>query len=131
MKNFWKNIVILFAFLIIFFALIILYIDYVCMPFSNGSDLVFSSIIIGGFLAVDIALRIEERFKIFDKITVNKTVKYSILIIAGLILIFQILFRYEYKTYKGSLPYTAEVIKIDKLTGQSSVTILDARSNKK
>lgn len=76
--------------------------------------------------------RLETSLKVKDfSGLLEKKILISLCIMVLLLLIFQLFFRYEYKTYKGSLPYTAEIVKIDKLTGQSSIKILDARSNKK
>lgn len=129
MKNFFKNIVSFVAFFIIFIWMIIVYIDFVCIPFSN-SDTMFSLIFIGGFVALDIAIRIEERFKLFDKVLVNRKALCFILALAGIILVYNFALRYKYRTYKGNYNQV-QVIKVDTLTGKSTVTFPEYVENNK
>ena len=44
---------------------------------------------------------------------------------------YQTFFRYKYQVYKAPTPYTAEVIKVDRLTGKSSMTIVKPEMVKK
>ena len=55
----------------------------------------------------------------------------TILLIAILVFIFNSCFRYKYTVYKGKIPYSAEVIKVDRLTGTAEMVIIRPSDLKK
>ena len=48
----------------------------------------------------------------------------TIFLIAILVFIFNSCLRYKYTVYKGKIPYTAEVIKVDRITGTAEMVVI-------
>ena len=69
--------------------------------------------------------RIETAFKL-KKICPISDIKVAIcfVLIASFVVVYQMFFRYKYQVYKGKMPYTAEIIKVDRLTGKSIMTVI-------
>lgn len=127
--NILKKLLLAIGFIVIYLFILELYIFGICKPLSNGSDILFVTLLICGFIFIDIAIRIDERFKLFDKISITPKYYKTFLIIFSLIIAYNLLFRYEYKIIKGK--YYNEIVKIDKLTGISTVSTPKFVENKK